>query len=59
VDFAGGTFSEDRYSWPTALISVRDVYTVTATDDQGNEQVIAAEAWLGDENGSIATRALP
>jgi uncharacterized repeat protein (TIGR01451 family) len=43
VDFAGGTFSEDRYSWPTALILVRDVYTVTATDDQRNEQVIAAE----------------
>jgi uncharacterized repeat protein (TIGR01451 family) len=59
VDFAGGTFSEDRYSWPTALISVRDVYTVTATDNQGNEQVIAAEVWLGDENGSIATWTLP
>lgn len=59
VDFAGGTFSKDRYSWPTALISVRDVYTVTATDNQGNEQVIAAEVWLGDENGSIATWALP
>jgi len=59
VDFAGGTFSKDRYSWPTALILVRDVYTVTATDNQGNEQVIAAEVWLGDENGSIATWALP
>jgi len=56
---ACGTFAEDRYSWPTALISVRDVYTVSATDDQGNEQVIAAEVWLGDENGSIATWALP
>jgi len=43
VDFAGGAFSEDRYNWPIALILVRDVYTVTATDNQGNEQVIAAE----------------
>ena len=43
VDFAGGASSEDRYSWPIALILVRDVYTVTATDDQGNEQVIAAD----------------
>jgi len=43
VDFAGGAFSEDRYNWPIALILVRDVYTVTATDDQGNEQVIAAD----------------
>jgi uncharacterized repeat protein (TIGR01451 family) len=55
VDFGGGTFSEDRYTWPTALISVKDVYTVTATDDAGNNQVIALQVWVGDENGVIDT----
>ncbi len=55
VDFGGGSFSEDRYSWPTALISVKDIYTVTATDDSGNGQVIAAEVWVADENGLINT----
>ena len=55
VDFGGGSFSEDRYTWPTALISVKDVYTVTATDDEGNNQVIALQVWVGDENGVIAT----
>lgn len=59
VDFDGGAFAEDRYTWPTALISVRDVYTMTATDDQGNTQVIDAEVWLGDQNGSVRTWILP
>ena len=59
VDFAGGAFSEDRYTWPTALISVRDVYSVTATDDHGNAQVIDAEVWLGDQNGSVQSWTLP
>lgn len=55
VDFGGASFAEDRYTWPTALISVKDVYTVTATDDAGNNQVIALQVWVGDENGVIAT----
>jgi len=55
VDFGGGSFSEDRYIWPTALISVKDVYTVTATDDADNNQVIALQVWVGDENGVIDT----
>jgi hypothetical protein len=55
VDFGGGSFSEDRYIWPTVLISVKDVYTVTATDDADNNQVIALQVWVGDENGVIDT----
>ncbi len=59
VDFGGGSFSEDRYSWPTALVSVKDVYDVTATDDEGNAQVIALQVWIGDLNGVINTWNLP
>ncbi len=55
VDFGGGSFSENRYTWPTALISVKDVYTVTATDDEGNNQVISMEVWVADESGVIDT----
>lgn len=55
VDFGGGSFSENRYTWPTALTSVKDVYTVTATDDEGNNQVIAMEVWVADESGVIDT----
>ncbi len=55
VDFGGGSFAEDRYTWPTALISVKDVYTVTAIDDEGNNQIIALHVWVGDETGVRAT----
>ena len=58
VDFGGGSFSEDRYSWPTALVSVKDVYDVTATDDEGNTVVIALQLWIGDQNGIINTWSL-
>ena len=37
------------------MISVKDVYTVTAIDDEGNNQVIALQVWVGDENGVIDT----
>ena len=55
VDFGGGTFSEDRYSWPTAVVSIVDSYTVTATDDAGNNQVISLQVWVSDESGLIST----
>ena len=55
VDFRGGTFSEVRYTWPTALLSVKNVYNLTATDDEGNNQVIAAQLWVADEAGIIDT----
>jgi len=55
VDFEGGSFSEDKYSWPTARFSVKDIYTVTAADDEGNIQVIAAQVWVADDSGVINT----
>jgi uncharacterized repeat protein (TIGR01451 family) len=55
VDFGGGTFSEDRYSWPTALVSIIDSYNATATDEDGNKQVIALEAWISNSDGIIST----
>lgn len=55
VDFGGGTFAEDRYSWPTALISIVDSYNVTATDDEGNKQVIALQVWIADADGIVST----
>ncbi len=58
VDFGGGSFSEDRYTWPTALISINDIYSVSATDDSGNNQIISAQVWVGEANGVINTRNL-
>ena len=55
VDFGGGSFSEDRYTWPTALISINDIYSVSATDDAGNNQIISAQVWVGDAIGVINT----
>ena len=55
VDFGGGTFSEDRYSWPTALISIVDSYNVTVTNEEGNKQVIALQVWISDADGVIST----
>ena len=53
VDFGGGSFSEDRYTWPTTLISILDIYSVSATDDAGNNQIISAQVWVGDASGVI------
>ena len=58
-DFAGGDFPEDVYTWPTALISVVDVFDIQAVDDEGNETVINLQVWLGDQNGVINTWNLP
>ncbi len=58
-DFAGGDFPEDVYTWPTALISVIDVFDVQAVDDEGNETVINLQVWVGDQNGVINTWTLP
>ena len=55
VDFAGGTFPETLYTWPTAVVSVKDVYQVTAIDADGNETVIDLQVWIEGENGLIAS----
>jgi len=55
VDFSGGSFSEVRYTWPTALISIKYAYGGPATDDAGNNQILSAQVWVGDAIGVINT----
>ena len=55
VDFGGGTFLEDRYTWPTAPIKMVDSHTVSATDDLGNNQVLSLQAWISDDSGLVNT----
>jgi hypothetical protein len=54
LNLGGGSF-DDIYSWPTALISIKDVFSVTAVDDQGNAQIISLQVWIGDQDGVINT----
>ena len=58
-DFAGGDFPGDVYTWPTALITVIDVFDVQAVDADGNQTVINLQVWVGDQNGVIDTWNLP
>ena len=55
VDFAGGSFPEDIYTSPTDLVSVNDVFDVTAVTVPGDVLPITLQAWVGDENGVIDT----
>ena len=55
IDFSGGSFSEGRYTWPTAIISIKYTYSGPATDDAGNNQIISAQVWVGDAIGVINT----
>ena len=60
VDFSGGTFSEDRYSWPSAVVSVVDVYDVIVTDSDGNViGVVGLQVWMAGDGGVIASWNLP
>ena len=52
VDLGGGSF-DDIYSWPTALVSIKDVFNITAVDDDGNFEVISLQVWIGDLNGVV------
>lgn len=54
ANFAGA-FPEKVYSWPTAVIVIKDVYNVTATDADGNEYVIALQVWVQGPDGVIAS----
>ena len=54
VDLGGGSF-DDIYSWPTALVSIKDVFSVTAFGDDGATQIISLQVWIGDQNGVINT----
>ena len=54
VSFANGLFPEQKYTWPTAVVSVKDVYEVIAVDESGNEIVSGIQVWIEGESGIIA-----
>lgn len=58
ADFAGGAFSRDKYSWPTALIEVRDIFTISGSDS-GEDTVIGSQLMVSDDAGGIDSWTLP
>ena len=54
MDFAGGTFPQDRYTWPTAMLGIRDVFTVSATEDDGNS-VVTQRLLVAGQSGLVDT----
>ena len=52
VDLGGGSF-DDIYTWPTALVSIKDVFNITAVDEDGNFELISLQVWIGDLNGVV------
>jgi fimbrial isopeptide formation D2 family protein len=57
ADFAGGSFPRDKYTWPTALIEVRDVFNVSASDSEGGS-VSGLNVIVSDEAGEVNTWSL-
>jgi len=43
------------YTWPTALISIIDIYDITAIDASGNVIVIDLQVLVQGEEGLIAS----
>jgi len=54
ADFAGGVFPRNKYTWPTALIEVRDIFNVSASDD-GGDQLSGLQLVVSDDTGEINT----
>lgn len=54
-DFEEGTFDEKVYTWPTALISIIDIYDITAIDASGNVILIDLQVLVQGEDGLIAS----
>ena len=54
ADFQQGSFHEKVYTWPTALVAIKDTYLVTGTDANGNEFIIALQVEVQGEDGLIA-----
>ena len=55
VDFEFGTFHEKVYMWPTAIVSIKDVYDVTAVDAEGNLILIDLQVQVQGPEGLIAS----
>mgnify|MGYP001158563048 CR=1 FL=1 len=56
--FAGGAFPLGKYSWPTVLTEVRDIFTISGSDSGGNT-VINPQLVVSDDAGKIDSRTLP
>jgi len=54
ADFAGGVFPRNKYTWPTALIEVRDIFNVSASD-AGGDPLSGLQLVVSDEAGEIST----
>ena len=53
VDFGSGSFPEDVYTWPTALVSVKDVYNLTASIEGATDPIIALDLQVQSDDGVI------
>lgn len=55
ADFETGTFDEKAYTWPTAVVSIKDVYDVTAVDSEGNVILLDLQVQVQGPDGLIAS----
>jgi len=53
VQLGGSGFSVPMYTWPTAVVTVRDAYNLTATSSDGQTTFIKIRVIIGSENGAV------
>ena len=58
VNFAAWSI-EDIYTWPTALVSVNDVFSVTGSDGSGNVSLIDQVVWSEGSTVEVRSWTLP
>ena len=56
--FAGGAFPRNKYSWPTASIELRDIFTISGSDS-GGDTVIGSQLVVSDNAEDINSWTLP
>lgn len=59
TDFAGGDFVDDKYTWPTAMFAVRDVFINTASTADDGTVVANIKLNVAAEAGLVNTWDLP
>ena len=57
--FGDGDFPRDKYTWPTAMIAVRDVFINSATAANDGKLVANLHLNVAGESGSVSTWDLP
>ena len=55
VDFGATQFPEKVYSWPAALVAVKDIYKVAAVDEDGNTIVYDMQVVVQGPSGIISS----